>query len=97
NDLERGADAGGAPHAEAAVDRGRAIAHVPQPLTEGLGVGREAFAVVLDGHEPLARGASADDDVGPSGVRVAADVAEPLLDDAEDLDLLVRREADRRV
>ena len=49
------------------------------------------------GDEPLARGAPADHDLGVGCVRVTPDVPEPFLDDAEDLDLLVRSEADRLV
>ena len=64
NDLERGAAAGRAADAETAVDRRRAIAHVPQPLTRRFRVGREAFTVVLDGDESFARGSAADHDLG---------------------------------
>src|SRR5438477_1754619 len=47
-DLERGAAPGGAADAEAALDRRRSVAHVPQPVPRGTEIGREAFAVVLD-------------------------------------------------
>src|SRR5207302_990633 len=97
NDLERGAEAGSAADAEAALDCRGPVAHVPQPVPGGCRLGREAFAVVLDGDETLAGEPPADLDFGAGRVRVAADVPEPLLDDAEDLDLLVRSETDRRV
>src|SRR5207237_1372159 len=64
NDLERGAEAGGAADAEATVDRRRASADVPQSLPGRGGLGREAFTVVLDDDEPLARGAPPDHDLG---------------------------------
>src|SRR5262245_24450680 len=89
DDLERGAEARCAADAEAALDRRCAVAHVPQSLTGHRHLGRKAFTVVLDRHEPLPRRALADHDLGPCRVRVAADIAETLLDDAEDLDLLV--------
>ena len=83
--------------AEAAVDRRRASPHVPQSLPGCSGLGREALAVVFDDDEPLARGASANHDLGAGCIRVAPDIPQALLDDAEDLDLLVRSEADRGV
>ena len=50
-----------------------------------------------DRDEALAEGPLADRDLGARRVRVLAHVRQPLLDDPEDLDLLVGREADRRV
>ena len=57
----------------------------------------EAVAVVGDRDVALAERTFADRHLGLRRVRVLADVREALLHDAEHLDLLVRREADRRV
>src|SRR4029077_10607249 len=97
DDFERSAPARCAANAETALDRRRPVAHIPQPLPSCGHVGREAFAVVLDRDEPLPGGTLADDDLCGSRVSVAADIAQPFLDDAEDLDLLVWCETDCRV
>src|SRR5512142_3164096 len=75
-DFERGASPGRAADAEAALDRRRPVAHVPQPVPGGSEVGREAFAVVLDRDEPLAGGALSDHDLRARRMRMAADVSE---------------------
>src|SRR5439155_18739561 len=56
----------------------------------------EAVAVFADRYEPSAC-ALADRHLGAARLRVSADVGEALLDDAEDLDLLVRAELHRVV
>ena len=97
NDFERRAAARRRAEREPALDRLGARAHVLQALA-GFGfLAVEAVAVVGDGDEPLPERALADRHLGPRRVRMLADVREPLLDDAEDLDLLVGREADRPV
>ena len=54
----------------------------------------EAVAVVADVHEALAERPLPDRHLGARRVRVLADVREPFLHDAEDLDLLVGGEPD---
>src|SRR5439155_8240974 len=97
DDFERGAAPGSGAEREAALDRLGARAYVLQPLPRGSFLTVEAVAVVGDRDEALAEGALPDRDLGPRCVRVLAHVREPFLDDAEDLDLLVRCELDRAV
>src|SRR5262245_9560125 len=90
-DPEGGAAAGAGAGGEGAADRGGALAHVEQPLAGGIARRLEPVAVVVERHEAV-DAAPRDQEQRLARARVLARVREPFLDDAEDLDLLVRRE-----
>src|SRR5439155_20392326 len=81
---------------EAAADAASPGFHVPKPLPRRDGVVVEAGAVV-DHRDDALVAAKGDLDVGVTRARVLARVSKPFLNDAEDLDLLVRSELDVRV
>src|SRR5438094_122117 len=76
-------------HPEAATDRRRPGADVAQALPLSLGLLVDPAAVVGDANDALAV-AQPDQDGCMASSGVAVDVGQALLDDAEDLDLLVR-------
>src|SRR5262245_26108605 len=91
DDFERRPAAGRRDEAKTTADRRGPRAHVLQPLAGGDVALVEAGAVIDDGHEALAR-TFLDPHLGALRAGVLARVREPFLDDAEHLDLLVRRE-----
>src|SRR5581483_2781466 len=97
NDFESGASSRRTAEPEAALDRGCARPHVPQPLAGAGRLSGEALAVVRDRDVALAGEAAPDHDLRPRRARVPPNVAQAFLDDPEDLDLLVRGEPDVRV
>src|SRR4051812_5243276 len=96
DDFERGAAARHRAHRERAADRGRTLAHVLQALAGTLAGGLEARAVVVERDEPVDT-PSRNRQPRLARACVTASVRQPLLHDAEDLDLLVRREVDAGV
>src|SRR5690348_1251191 len=95
-DFEGGARARRRAQRERRADRADARADVPQSLPVAARVAVEALAVVDDRHEATAI-ALRYANLGARRARVPADVREPLLHDAEQLDLLVRLEVHARV
>jgi hypothetical protein len=92
DDFERGAEAGPRGEREPALDALRSRLDVLQSLAGLSRLAVEAGAVVVDRDEALTFTKS-DHDLGPACLRVLAHVRDSFLHDPEDLDLLVRRQA----